>query len=228
MMLVPKFNNFFLALGVTSSFVMNMFSPSQALEIERVKGNCPPLNCVLLLQELEEKWDWKLEEWLNSDKCKDRNTLGLNVWEKEKQERVVTITCWGEKNEDGNFYGSHLGVLPYPGDEQFFGANWNCSNNQECESNLEYIESMYPKVKKISEIKCAIENGELRLLTTPETLDIECVFPKLGEQIDTDADGIIDEMPESSNDDVTDETISQPETVNLLLYQLANYSNYLN
>lgn len=184
-------------LGLIAPSIINIVSPSPtiafALEIERVKGNCPPLNCQLLLKDLKGNWDWKIEEWLNSSACEDRKTLGLNVWRKEENQKVVSVVCWGEADEDQKVYGTHVGILPMPGYESSFGSKWDCQNNDECENFVELLESLYPYPVKEAQVRCGINNGQIGVLNDNGNIHIQCEYIEPNIQIDTDFDGVSDE-----------------------------------
>jgi hypothetical protein len=186
----PKIKLIFLTF--ISSFFLKNFSPINAFEIERVKGNCAPLNCQLLLQDLQVNWQEQMDQWLNSKKCEDKNTLGLNVWEKGKKNRVVSVICWGESTNPLEIQGTFLGILPFPKNEENFGSKWNCLNNPQCENYVEDITTFYPEIARNLEIMCGIKDGELRLLIKENTIDIQCVYFEPNTQIDNNLDGVPD------------------------------------
>lgn len=175
-----------------SSFFIKGFSPINAFEIERVKGNCRPFNCQLLLQDLQINWQEQIDEWLNSPSCQDKNTLGLNVWEKGKRNRVVSFICWEEIKDPHRIYGNFLGILPFPKDEENFGSEWNCLDDLQCKNYVEDIKNFYPQNSRELEVMCGIKDGELRLLIKEDTIDIKCVFFEPNTQIDNNLDGVSD------------------------------------
>lgn len=204
-MVLPKIKTIFV--GIIIPLLINNFSPVMAFEIERVKGNCRPFNCNLLLKDLQAKWQWQIDEWLDSGTCKDKEILGLNVWEKNKKERVVSFICWGETDKSQKVSGNYLGILPFPGEEKNFGSKWNCLNDSECENSLQLIQSQYQQKVRELEIRCGLENGELRLLKNEDKVDVQCVYFVPSTQIDTNLDGI------------SDGEIFKPTGVDVILYQ---------
>ncbi len=181
-----------------SSFSLNYLNRSNALEIARVKGNCEPFNCQLLLKDLAKNWDWKIEEWLNTYDCKDRKTLGLNVWQKPEKNRVVSVTCWGDTENPKEIFGHYLGILPFPGEEKSFTSQWICKNDQNCQNYIKYLRlNNRNKVTEI-EVKCAIKNGQLTIVETSDKINIKCLYLEYATQIDINLDGIADNETEKS------------------------------
>ncbi|NET54567.1 MAG: hypothetical protein F6K09_40075, partial [Merismopedia sp. SIO2A8] len=103
-MTLKNFNLLGLVTVAVPVLISCIYSRTVAGEIT-VSGNCGDLNCEQLLAQLKSNWS--------------------------EQIKVTTLICWGDKDPNGEIYGTSLGLLPFPGDEENFTSKWNCWNSDE-------------------------------------------------------------------------------------------------
>lgn len=170
----------------------------------KILGDCGEQTCESLLEQLRTQWSDKITK--HEANCKDNNTLGLQVFANEGEQRKVMVACWGEKDQSGSRSGDLLSILPFPGEEDTFGSSWSCSEG-ECEDILGKLRDRSPDQVKDYEVKCGMEAGTLTLLISPEgankKVDVQCYF-FASYLIDDNGDGVADGDQQTSADIILD------------------------
>lgn len=171
-------------LSITSGFTFRKMS-----EPTQVKGECGEFECDELFAELRSRWTEQVRQY--EAECTDNKQIGLTLWSRNNWQQI-SVACWGDKEADGSRTGEFLGILPYPGEEEKFGNNWRCYE-EECEI-LETLKNTYPEEIREDEVQCGFKGGDLQLIDseTEGMVDVQCVFSVGVIVVDTDNDGVID------------------------------------
>ncbi len=205
-------NLIFLSLlsAITCTGCIWFVSPPSTGERE-VKGNCGSLDCEELLSQVRSNWQSQMINYEHD--CQGR-VLGVNTYESEGIEKV-SFVCWEEPAADGTIQGEWLGTLPFPGSEDTFASKWSCDETlEDCETTLMQLREMNSEVMAKYEVKCAIKDGNLRLLaeSTQKSAQVQCSFFAPSIQIDDNGDGISDgEMSKPTGVDIILGKLKLPE-----------------
>ncbi|NEO29505.1 MAG: hypothetical protein F6K36_03425 [Symploca sp. SIO3C6] len=211
-MTLKNFNLLGLVTVAVPVLISCIYSRTVAGEIT-VSGNCGDLNCEQLLAQLKSNWSEQISQY--TAECQSGKNLGLNVWNRNES-KVVTLICWGDKDPNGEIYGTSLGLLPFPGDEENFTSKWNCWNSDECKNALIKLRDQYPEEIRKYEVECAMESGELTLVIPQvnglSEANVQCSFFVPNTQIDDNGDGVADgAVAKPTSVDITLGTLTLPQ-----------------
>ncbi|MBD2294229.1 hypothetical protein H6G06_12170 [Anabaena sphaerica FACHB-251] len=194
-----KFKNLILLFPIiTSLFIplvsLELFNSGIALGKTNkrpiIKGYCGKQKCETLFQQLTKLYLEYTKEY--EKQCPPNQIIGLAIY-KHDQNQKVYFTCWNPKKEkDGNRYGSYLGSLPTPGNENKFltPLPTNSPNNQ----YNQYLQKNYANELKKAQFRCATNGGNFNLLTSEDqkNIELQCYFQAGVSLIDVNNDWVSD------------------------------------
>lgn len=175
-------------IGLIFAIAATLINHSSTAATEII-GDCGELSCAELFAQLKSSWNQEIREY--ETQCQGDKRLGLDTYG-DGVTRKVSLICWENLKRDSYYEGQWLGVLPYPGYKPNFGSKWDCQSSQECADLVEQLRYDHPRKMRSYEIECGIKSGTLRLLLTPKTANIQCIFFVPGTQFDAEGDGISD------------------------------------
>ncbi len=147
-----------LSLSILSCGISLTFSrPSLAEPTIKIIGNCETESCETLWNTLSSNFPEKTQNY--QQKCLPPEILGLSVDSNSHESKVVFLSCWEPKIENGERTGEPLEVLPFPGYEQQFGVKIS-SDDPEIQAilnrNIKTVENM--------SFECGTQGGNINIL----------------------------------------------------------------
>ncbi|VXD19877.1 conserved exported hypothetical protein [Planktothrix serta PCC 8927] len=174
----------FILAGINLLFCL----PASAQPAMKIIGNCETESCENLWKILQSNFPEKTQSYQRD--CLPPQLLGLEVDSNSDLYKVVYLSCWEPKIENGERLGLPLGVLPLPGYEQQFGVKIS-SDDPKIQAilnrNREQVERM--------SFECATHGGDINILVSgDEKISLQCYFQAGANLVDSNGDGVPDGM----------------------------------
>ncbi|CAD5919344.1 hypothetical protein PCC9214_00556 [Planktothrix tepida] len=173
---------------ITGGISLILSLPTLAEPERKIIGNCEPESCETLWKILQSNFSEKTQSYQKD--CLPPQLLGLSVNSNSDQQKVVYLSCWEAKVENGERPGLPLGILPLPGYEQQFGVKISSDDPQIqaiLNRNTEQVERM--------SFECGTYGGDINILVSEDQkVSLQCYFQAGANLFDSNADGVPDGM----------------------------------
>lgn len=185
---MAKFNGSkLLSLSIITVAISVILSLPTLAEPERkIIGNCEPESCENLWKILQSNFLEKTQSYQNE--CLSPKILGLLVYSNNDQQKVVYLSCWEPKIENGERDGEPLGVLPFPGYEPEFGVKI-ASDDPKIQAILQRNSEQVERMR----FECATHGGDINILVSEDQkVSLQCYFQAGVSLVDFNGDGVSD------------------------------------
>lgn len=176
-----------LSLSILSCGISLTFSrPSLAEPTIKIIGNCETESCETLWNTLRSNFPEKTQNY--QQKCLPPEILGLSVDSNSHESKVVYLSCWEPKIENGERTGEPLVVLPFPGYEQQFGVKISSDDPQ-----IQAILNRNIKTVENMSFECGTQGGNINILVSENgSITLQCYFQAGVGLVDVNGDGVSD------------------------------------
>lgn len=176
-----------LSLSILSCGISLTFSrPSLAEPTIKIIGNCETESCETLWSTLRSNFPEKTQNY--QQKCLPPEILGLSVYSNSHESKVVYLSCWEPKIENGERTGEPLGVLPFPGYEQQFGVKISSDDPK-----IQAILNQNIKTVENMSFECGTQGGNINILVSENgSVTLQCYFQAGVSLVDVNGDGVSD------------------------------------